>query len=269
MEKINLPLFYQLGARLNPLTKFDVNASNRVNIFLACINTQTDTERLLDTFSSLTVCRSAGQKLIDATQSVREWMRTTPVEKWEEEDRHADTKFSDAVSKAKEFETVLSAELQTLATYHATQKGIYSTPDLIDRAENIFPESVLAKIRAEIRGEIRQSGMCLAFDCATASAFHIMRATEMVMHEYYPAVCKPENKDKLENWGAYIAELKKSQSPEVKEVVALLQQIKDQHRNLIMHPEIVLAPDEAFTLFEIAQASIIAMASKLRKPKEK
>jgi len=30
-----------------------------------------------------------------------------------------------------------------------------------------------------------------------------------------------------------------------------------------MHPEIVLTPDEAFTLFEIAQSAIITMAGSL------
>ena len=89
------------------------------------------------------------------------------------------------------------------------------------------------------------------------------------MHEYHTSVCKPKPAKRLENWGAYIAELKKPQKPEVEEVVAMLQQIKDRHRNLIMHPEIVLSLDEAFTLFEIAQGAIIAMADKLPSGKKK
>ena len=89
------------------------------------------------------------------------------------------------------------------------------------------------------------------------------------MHEYYIAVCKPKSSERLESWGAYLAELKKSPKLEVKEVLAILQQMKDQHRNLIMHPEMVLTPDEAFTLFEIAQGAIIAMADKLPAPKKK
>ena len=132
-----------------------------------------------------------------------------------------------------------------------------------------MPESVLKKISNEIVEEIRQSGRCLAFDVATASAFHIMRATESVIRKYYLQVCKPKSKKKLDNWGMYIAKLSQSQDPQVKEVVALLQQIKDRHRNLIMHPEIVLTPDEAFTLFEIAQSAIITMAGNLPIVKER
>jgi hypothetical protein len=51
--------------------------------------------------------------------------------------------------------------------------------------------------------------------------------------------------------------------PTVKETVAILQQIKDNDRNLIMHPERVLSSDDAFTLFEIAKGAIMAMAKKL------
>ena len=96
-----------------------------------------------------------------------------------------------------------------------------------------------------------------------------MRATELVLYKYYLQVCKPQKKKRLDNWGQYISKLSQSQDTGVKEVVALLQQIKDQHRNLIMHPEVILKPDEAFMLFEIAQSVIIAMANALPKLKKK
>lgn len=267
MEKINLPFFYQLGAQLNPLTKFTPEVNNRALIWLASFPVHTYVYSLLvsPSFETLTVCRAAGIELTAAIVEVQKWMSETPPNKWKDIDPSVDMLFSNVINKAKEFETVLSAELQTLATYHATQKGIYSTTDLIERAERVLPVSVLPKISPEIKEEIRQSGRCLAFDSGTSCAFHMMRAIEAVMHQYYIAVCKPKPKPTkmLDSWGAYIAEFQKSPKPEVKEVVAMLQQIKDQHRNLIMHPEIVLSPDEAFSLFEIAKGAITAMAAKL------
>lgn len=271
MEKIDLPFFYQLGAVLKPLTEMEAKDSTRVDIWLASFHVGENVRDLLDLFSTLTVCRGAGKELISVIEEAGNWMRQTPAQEWHKQDYSVDLKFRRIISKAKEFETVLSAELQTLATYHATQKGIYSTTDLIERAENTLPASVLPKISQGVKEEIRQSGRCLAFDSGTACAFHIMRATEAVMHEYYIFVRKPKPKpkEKLDSWGAYIAELQKSQKPEVKEVVAMLQQVKDRHRNLIMHPEVILTPDEAFTLFEIAQGAIIAMAIKLPTRKKK
>ncbi len=271
MEKIDLPFFYQLGAQLGPLTEFNVQSDNRVQIFIACVPVQNSIRLLLDRFLTLTVCRAAGEELTSVIQDIIEWFRKTPGNELSKKDYSVDAKFNQVINKAKEFQTVLSAELQTLATYHATQKGIYATADLIERAEKVLPASLLSKISPEVKEEIRQSGRCLAFDSGTSCAFHIMRAVEAVMHEYYIAVCEPEPKPtkRLESWGAYIAEFQKSPKPEAKEVVALLQQIKDQHRNLIMHPEVVLSPDEAFSVFEIAKGAITVMADKLPTPKKK
>jgi hypothetical protein len=268
MEKISLPFFYQVGAQLNPLTKLTPDAKNRAAIFFTSFQVHSYVYSLLISSVGLKVCQLAGKQLIDAILEIQKWMSGKTPDKWVEADYAVDTKFNTVVNKAKEFETVLTAELQTLATYHVTQKGIYSTSDLVERAENILPGPVLSKISEGVKEEIRQSGRCLAFDSGTACAFHIMRAVEAVMHEYYIAMCKPKSDEKLENWGAYIAEFQKSPKAEVKEVVAILQQIKDQHRNRIMHPEINLTPDEAFTLFEIAHSAIVAMADKLPIPKK-
>lgn len=93
----------------------------------------------------------------------------------------------------------------------------------------------------------------------------MMRAVELVMHEYYLAVCNPTPKPvgRLSNWGEYIVELKKRSDADVLRVIAMIQQIKDHDRNLIMHPDLILSADEAFTLFEIGQSVIMAMAPRL------
>ena len=265
MKKIDLPFFYKLGAQLHPLTEFDVKASNRLKILIACYRAKLSIEFLLDSFNGLTVCCPAGRELLKYMGKCDKWYDETPDDKLLEPDPSVDYQFQMLISKAKEFETVLSAELQALATYYATQKGIYSTTALIERTENVLPKSVKEKIIEQVIKDIRQSGECLAYDCATASAFHIMRATEVVLHEYYIAVCKPEPipKKMLKSWGTYIKRLKTVDDSEVKEVVAMLQQIKDRHRNLIMHPEVFLSTDEAFQLFEQAKSAIISMAGRL------
>jgi len=242
-----------------------------MQIVIASYDVQPWLSGVLGWAARLTVCRGAGNELTGAIENIQKWWIDTPAEQRLKPDLAVDIRFRQVIDKAKEFEIVLSAELQTLASYCVTQKGIYSTTDLIERAENTLPASVLPKISQRVKEEIRASGRCLAFDSGTACAFHIMRAVEAVMHEYYIVMCKPTPRPskRLENWGVYIAEFQKSSKPEVKEVVAILQQIKDQHRNLIMHPEIVLTPDEAFTLFEIAKGAIIAMADKLPTPKTK
>ena len=200
---------------------------------------------------------------------MRAWLSSTPHAEWGKENYSISLTCRQLLNKAKEFQTVLSAELLKLETYYVSQKGIYDTTALIARTENMLPRSMLIKIDQRVVVEIRESGKCLAFDCATASGFHIMRATELILHKYYIHICNPQSKKRLANWGAYIEKLKSVGDTEVKEVVAILQQIKDRHRNLIMHPEIILTSDEAFTLFEIAQGAIVAMVNALPMPNKK
>lgn len=263
MEKINLPFIYELGLKLNPLGKMTYTVSNTVEIWVGAEDVLSSMSILFKKSPTLPACRNKVSELENARDEAISWFRETEHSKWRKESAVAAEIFGKIIKIAKELEIVLSAELHTLATYHITQKGIYSTADLIEHAEGILPQHVMGRIGQMAVGEIRESGKCLALDCATASAFHMMRAAEEVMHRYYVSVCKPKPEKRLENWGAYIAELSKSSKPEVKEVVAMLQQIKDRHRNLIMHPEIVLTIDEAFTLFEIAQGAIIAMADNI------
>jgi len=267
MEKINLPFFYQLGTQLNPLTKMNgSDKSKRIEIIINSISVSESINTILKSFPALTVCRSAGTQLVFAIREIVDWYSGVHFgeEKVNRPDPLINVDFQNVIDSARKFEVVLEEELQMLSTYQVSQKGIYSTPDLIDRAESTLPPEVLSKIDQRTKDEIRESGRCLAFDNFTASGFHIIRATESVIQKYYLAVCDPKPApNRLENWGAYISKLHELKRPDVDEIVALLQQIKDQHRNLIMHPEIVLNFNEAYTLFEISKTAIMVMASKM------
>ena len=264
MEKLNLNFFYQLGSHLNPIVRPRPSKSDkpdRVGTIIHIFGLKPLINELFTMFP-LNVCKNDATELLQAIDKCIDLF--TKEDDINKLDSEIDFEFAHLANKAKEFEVVLSAELQTLATFHTEQKGIYSTPDLIEYAEKTLPPSVLAKIDDKTIDEIRYSGRCLAFDTPTASGFHILRATEAVLHRYYVVVCKPKSKTKtLNSWAAYITELKKSTNPDVQKVVAMLQQIKDLDRNLIMHPEVVLSPDEAFTLFETAKSVMMAMAMKL------
>jgi hypothetical protein len=191
MEKINLSFFYNLGAAINPMVGLQANAVDRYQMYGFAFVGKQLLQALLDSFP-LTVCQARGRDLIT---DLEPWLtiapdavaQLTPVER---------ANLYQLAATVKDFETVLSDELQTGTAYIATRKGIYSTPDLIERTEELFPISIRAKLPSETVQDVRESGRCLAFDNATASAFHIMRATETVIHQYYVAVCKPENPTK-------------------------------------------------------------------------
>jgi hypothetical protein len=162
--------------------------------------------------------------------------------------------------KINELEIVLSHELPQVDTYCLSRKAIYDTSELVEHADKIIPAQLMERISDEAIYELRQAGRCLAFECPTAAAFHLLRATETVLRTYFVALVKEEPKKR--DWGYYIDTLKKSSAPE--KVTGVLDQIRQVHRNPTIHPEDVLSMDEAIVLFGICQSAIVAMASDLQ-----
>jgi hypothetical protein len=103
----------------------------------------------------------------------------------------------------KAFETVVAAELQTLDSYFISKKGIYSTADLIERAEEALPVAVRVSMSAQAVLDFKQTGKCLAFDLFTGAGFHSLRATDAVIRAYYGLFVGRPPKLKTRNWGAY------------------------------------------------------------------
>jgi hypothetical protein len=167
--------------------------------------------------------------------------------------------FQDAypiINSLREFQIVLQTELGRMDTYFISQKGIYSTSDLIERADNVLPVEIIKVLSESIRSDIKQAGRCLAFDLATATGFHIMRALEGVLRDFYcPAFLN--KKPKGRNWNSYIQCLKGTNADP--KILAILDQIRSLHRNPTIHPQEVLTINEAMTLFGIAQSAIVAM----------
>jgi len=272
VEKVNLPFFYQLGAQLNPLTKMTVNTQTRSQILLACIPARSIMSGLLTWSGQLSVCLNSAQEFINAMDDVGNWWFTVKPEDHEKADLAIDSKFIRVIQTAIKFETVLNEELATLSTYSVSKIGAYLTADLISNAEKVFPPSVRDKLSADIIREIQEAGKCLVFDIPTACGFHMLRATEAVLREYCLALGESEKKGKSKNWGDYIAYLyklaestviDKEKVNHIKMVLALLQQVKDQDRNLIMHPEVILSADDSFKLFDTTKTAIMTMSEKL------
>ena len=281
MKIVNLPFIYQLGAEMHALLRLDYKAEYkaRFDILGASLDVRSSVRRLLNEYPALTTCRKPGEDVILAINKVWEWYHKMGEEEnpdWDVSDFSVDFMFKEVLEQTRNFEAILKADLlENLVAYHPQQKAIYSTALLIAHAENALHPQDLQKLEQKTIQEIRESGRCLAFDTYTASGFHMMRALELVLHEYYVIICKPQNANKrLNNWAAYLSPLyklcadknntlSKEEKTHVKKVYYLLQQIKDLDRNGIMHPETVLSEVEALKLFDVAKTAIMVMAEKL------
>jgi hypothetical protein len=261
MKRVNVNDFYSMGFAVHPLIEVEEGAVVG-DFFLPLANTKESMESLLDhpTYR-MRVSREGCRRLLSAVSAIIS-------DDFAQVDFKKKLDWGEAYSireAAKAFESVLIAELQTLDTYFVDQKGAYSTSDLVERADIMLPETVRDGISALALDDWRQAGRAFVFDLPTAAGFHLMRATESVIRQYYEAVAGKKPKLKQRDWGAYVKALEKCGAEP--KVVAAIDQMRSLHRNPLIHPEEVLSEAEAQTLLGIAQSTILAMVGDMEKRK--
>jgi len=261
MQRVNTYTFYELGVALKDLSQLHQGQKLK-EVWSSLFWAQVKLEPFInDKIIPLTVSKASGIALLNALSDL------VPLDHpLDDPDRELGYEHYTISQKVQEFVTVLNAELQTLNIYSVSQKGIYSTPELIEKAENIFTETVREIMPEQAKIDIRQAGRCLAFELATAAGFHILRAIEAVLVEYILELTGSHPKDSERNWGAYTRILDKNGGD--KKVCSVLDQIRELHRNPTIHPEVVLGVDEALTLLGIAQSLIVAMTKEIQKLKK-
>ena len=92
---------------------------------------------------------------------------------------------------------------------------------------------------------INQAGRCLAFEVPTAALFHMFRAADSVLRRWYKQVTGVEPKVKMRNWGTYIRKLRECGVDE--KILSALEQIKELHRNPVIHPEAQISIEEVLS----------------------
>ncbi|MBR2819307.1 MAG: hypothetical protein IKE60_31855 [Reyranella sp.] len=160
---------------------------------------------------------------------------------------------------ARKFEDLFKAELAVADAYFVIPKGGYNTTKLVTDATVLFPPSLPMKA-PEAVPDIVEAGRCLAFELGTSAGFHILRAAESVLRRYWDHVSNNKPRPKQRNIGVYLAQMEKHGLGEAK-VISVLRQIKDLHRNALIHPEETLTPDEAINLMGIVRSAVSAMLS--------
>ncbi len=252
MQRVNGHRFYYLAIKIQPLIQLSTEATFK-EVFFEMWEARAAVIDLFD-HMPLRVAVAPANKMISGIDSVmpREWPEA--VKLFSSEDKIGYTCYA-IRQGAKEFETVLEAELQSLDTYLVSQKGTHSTPDLIERAEIMFPTAIRNRLPPQAIIDIRHAGRCLALDNPTASGFHILRAVESVMGVYFKLVTGNPLPTRMRNWGVYIKTLRKHPAHSDK-VVTFLDHIRDSYRNPILHPEISLEEDEAEALLGAAATAI-------------
>jgi hypothetical protein len=143
----------------------------------------------------------------------------------------------------------------------------------VDAADETFPKEIAGAIPQKAKDEWRSAGRCLAFNLLSAYGFHTARAVEATLEAYYQMFSgKPG--ETLRGWYDYkealekIAEKKPTPAPQAK-TLAEIDQMREDYRNPIMHPRVVLTEGDARMLFANGESLIIAMAQEIAAGKKK
>jgi hypothetical protein len=165
----------------------------------------------------------------------------------------------------RDFEKAFHRSLEQSNAFEVEKVGIYDMGALISNADELFLPDTRQKLAAKTREDWCSAGKCLAFELSTAAGFHTVRATETVIHEYYIKATSNPITRKDRNWGAYVRNLNKhlkdnpTTSKVDRKLVSLIDQIREHHRNVVIHPEQTLTPSQAYTMFNVCQGAVISL----------
>jgi hypothetical protein len=159
----------------------------------------------------------------------------------------------------------LVAELLGFEVYIITPKRI-DVNKLVSNVESLFAPEVFYWLPEIAQHDLEEAGKCLAFERATASAFHLMRATESVLREFY---CHHVKRSRVKPmlWGPMVQSLRRRTKFKGNETyLALfnnLDNIRRSFRNPTQHPDKIYDIQEAQDLWGLSVDVINRMAKDL------
>jgi hypothetical protein len=161
--------------------------------------------------------------------------------------------------RANRLNALLVGDLGHQPVFHVFPKRAYDVSILTSDATQIFSQQVRDFLNEEENFNIREAGRCLAFEVPTAAGFHLFRALDSILQRYVRVVrgSLPKNR----NWGQYIKCL--DEAGVDKKITGVLFQIKEFHRNPIVHPEKRLDVEEALSLVGIAESALSMMVAEI------
>lgn len=265
MQRVNEFSFYELASRIHPLT--EINGDLLLSsVWLEWWNARLAVDAIFSE-RPLSVCASAALELQQAISAIvpEKWEHLNQALSATDQKPLPPWKIYPVSEAAKKFETVLAAECQVLDTYFVSKKGAYSTADLIEHAHTQVPKPIRDKLSDQVKADLDQAGKCIAFDLATAAAFHLLRGTEGVLREYYNCVVPGIKRavPKMRNWGAYIKLLKEHGAEQ--RVTSLLDHLRESYRNPVLHPEENYTDARALVLFGVCVSALVMMVEEIER----
>jgi hypothetical protein len=179
----------------------------------------------------------------------------------EGEDARLGEKSEEIREVMKTIRPTLEAEARGMIAYVVSERR-YRTDHLIEEPSKLFATGAYDELPAIAQSDFAEAARCLAFERPTAAAFHMLRATEAMLREYYCS--KVKRKRAALMWGAIISAMRSKPAKFPKVIVGQLDHIREAFRNPTAHPEKVYDIDEAQDLFAICIDAANRMVADVR-----
>lgn len=148
--------------------------------------------------------------------------------------------------------------IETVVFPESSIKKIYILPNrrfnteyLLDLPEKLLADGVFEKLDEIAQHDIRSACKCLLFGEPTASAFHILRATESVL-KYYYFHHRRQNRLSKPMWANMVDQLRaKTRNKPPETLLNALDLIRSAYRNPTQHPQATYEIDSAQDLFGV------------------
>ncbi len=168
-------------------------------------------------------------------------------------------KNQDAALSSSEAEELREAVKAIRSTFSAETKGIYSyvvtekrldVEKLIHDTKALFAPGVFDQLSDIAQSDFKEAGRCIAFECPTAAAFHLLRGIEGILRQYYIVFIGPTSADIT--WGHITTTLRKKRDKRIDHhTLRHLDHIRSAFRNPTQHPEKTYDIQEIQDLFPL------------------
>lgn len=156
----------------------------------------------------------------------------------------------------------LYAEASGLVEYVVTEKRI-DVNKLLNNVSGLMAPGVFDLLSEQAKLDFVEAGKCIAFERATAAAFHLLRGTESELRVFYKKeVLRGRIASDL--WGNLTDDLRKKKNAPPKSLLDNLDNIRFNFRNPTQHPEKNYDIHEVQDLFSLC-VDVISRMIKLQK----
>ncbi len=230
-EYINLggQLSYLRSANENNMVHGDINILGNINTFLKSIEN-----------SEFKVTQNALSELIKYKETLEKMDSDAYISKEEARQLY---KIMDRIL------LVLRAETRNFFTFSISEKRIDSTK-LIFKIDLLLAKDVFNSLPDSIQYDFSEGGKCIAFECATASAFHVLRGVEGLLRLLLKKLSPSVDVSKMV-WGKVVEELKNLNVAALSVLLDNCDRIRDNYRNPTDHPEKIYDIEKAQDLFNL------------------